>query len=226
MINILTNNDLLHEITKWHILPYINFPDIFLDIISNDDNINKLEWLFTESYITIELLNDYVKKVTAYLLLSNNYQHKYMETFIEYILFYKKCPKMFVYIFNKFKNEREIFINSKILEMEKIQKYLKDNSDNYVWLYKNKYVTIEPNSVDSDIDIPNQYTSVDFTIDDGHEFFVNHSAFTWYADSNALYQSLTSSPDQICPYMDFGFIDNKITDEKDNVGKILNLLEA
>ena len=142
MINILTNNDLLHEITKWHILPYINFPDIFLDIISNDDNINKLEWLFTESYITIELLNDYVKKVTAYLLLSNNYQHKYMETFIEYILFYKKCPKMFVYIFNKFKNEREIFINSKILEMEKIQKYLKDNSDNYVWLYKNKYVTI------------------------------------------------------------------------------------
>ncbi len=176
--NVLKNNDLLHEITKWHILSYINFPDIFLDIISSDININKLDWLLSESYITIDMLNTFVTKLVPYLyLFSKGGKKVYIDSFISYVLFYKKCPKIFIYIFNNFKTERDTLIDSKILELEETQKYLKQCFDGYYWLYNNKHVNVEQQIIVPEVELVNQYANLtlmsDLTDTDGHIFFKN-----------------------------------------------------
>jgi hypothetical protein len=56
---VFTNDELLKEITKWHILKYIHFPSIFLEKLCDDKNIGKLKWLFDDKYVTIESLNTF-----------------------------------------------------------------------------------------------------------------------------------------------------------------------
>ncbi len=62
---VLTNNDLLFEITKWHIFDYYSDHKKFINIICRDKNINKLVWLINNNYITINQLNDITSKLTS-----------------------------------------------------------------------------------------------------------------------------------------------------------------
>ena len=58
-----TNNDMLFEITKWHIIPYIHFPEIFLEKLCKYDNPRIIQWLLADKYVTIDTLNKYVKYI-------------------------------------------------------------------------------------------------------------------------------------------------------------------
>ncbi len=62
---VLTNNDLLFEITKWHIFDYYNDHKKFINIISKDKNINKLVWLINNNYVTINQLNEMTVNLTS-----------------------------------------------------------------------------------------------------------------------------------------------------------------
>jgi len=84
--NVFTNNDLLKEITKWHILEYINdsriqnvikYPENntyggiskaialkIINLLSQDKNLTKLTWLLNDKYITIEILDIFTKHCT------------------------------------------------------------------------------------------------------------------------------------------------------------------
>ncbi len=196
--SVLTNNDLLNEITKWHILPYINFPDIFLDIISSDININKLDFLITESHVTIDMLNNFVKQLAPYLQMPySQYATKiYIDSFIKYVLFYKKCPKLFIYIFNNFKTERDSLIDSKILEIPESQKYLKQYFDGYYWLYNNKHVNVEQQIIVPEVKLVNQYANLalmsDLTDTDGHVFFKNTDGLAFSEEES--YQTYFNLP--------------------------------
>ncbi len=141
---ILSNDDLLKEITKWHILQYLQFPNIFLEKLCDDKNIEKIKWLFLEGLVTIESLNkcvqdtfihvnDYGGNVENFLLIVE------MKTFIDYILFYKKCPKVFMYIIDNFKNERDNFITSELFKIDDFQQYLKTYLNNEELIYMEKY---------------------------------------------------------------------------------------
>ena len=114
-------DELLKEITKWHILQYLQYPNVFLEKLCIDKNIDKLKWLLTDKLITINLLDEFVKNT-----FTQNYDDFYnqpnyseheefiinieMNTFINYILFVKKCPKMLVYIYNTFSDVKKDFI--------------------------------------------------------------------------------------------------------------------
>ena len=84
--NVFTNNDLLKEITKWHILEYINdsrvqnvikYPNNntyggiskaialkIINLLSQDKNLTKLTWLLNDKHITIEILDTFTKHCT------------------------------------------------------------------------------------------------------------------------------------------------------------------
>lgn len=61
---ILTNNDLLYEITKWYILEHIDDHKKFIDIICKDKNIVKLVWLLDNNFITIDKINQITQQLT------------------------------------------------------------------------------------------------------------------------------------------------------------------
>ncbi len=141
---ILSNDDLLKEITKWHILQYLQFPNIFLEKLCDDKNIEKIKWLFLEGLVTIESLNKCVQDtfihVNDYGANTENYFLMVeMKTFIDYILFYKKCPKVFMYIIDKFKSERDNFITSELFKVDIFQQYLKSYFNNEELIYMEKY---------------------------------------------------------------------------------------
>lgn len=133
---VLTTNELLREITKHHILQYINFPDMFIDKICIEDTYY-LEWLLRDKYVSFDMLNDYVKEITKIatntILAYGNPMAIYgnptipalldgVNTFLEYILFIKKSPKIVLRLTNKFHNiKQELQI---ILQNEDNQDYV------------------------------------------------------------------------------------------------------
>jgi len=131
--NALTNEDILKEITKWYIFDYIQYPDIFLDIICNENNIYKLDWLLTNKYITFKILDKYVSEVLKPLYKINDISipHIPINSFIEYVLLFKKSFKVFMYIFKNFETERNIILQSKILEIPEIQYHLRSNLNSF-----------------------------------------------------------------------------------------------
>lgn len=137
----LTNNDLFKEITKWHVLKYIQYPDIFLDLISHDDNLFYLQWLLENKYTTISTLNDiirnvYDKRSIAYHPGNQAFgkevlNHFTINTFVEYVLLYTKSFKIFMYIFKNFNEDREIILNSGILRGRDAQYFLRSNLNGF-----------------------------------------------------------------------------------------------
>ena len=136
---VLTDFDLLKEITKWHILQYIHFPDIFLNKFCNDTIIDKVKWLFESKYVNINLLNNFVKNIFAqdyYAFPPNAFGNPIgnpiestiqVNSFMEYILLYKSCPEIVEYVLNKYPNEKKLLIDSKLLEKKEVQIYLQNN---------------------------------------------------------------------------------------------------
>lgn len=88
---VLTTNELLREITKFHILQYINFPDMFIDKICTDD-VYYIKWLLADNYVTFDTLDNYVKDISD------------VSTFMEYILFIKKSTPMILFLANNYVN--------------------------------------------------------------------------------------------------------------------------
>ena len=131
---VLTNRDLLKEITKWHISHYIHFPNIFIQKLSNPKNLDKLRWLLNEQLITINTLNKLVQNIYSYGKIDND-AYLNIQTFTEHILLAKKCPKLLSFIFNNYPNE-QFYITDKVLNSKRIQRYLKDNFKERTWLYK------------------------------------------------------------------------------------------
>jgi len=131
--NVLTNEDILKEITKWHIFDYVQYPDIFLDIICNENNIYKLDWLLTNKYVTFGILDKYVREIIKPLQKVNNIiiPHIPINSFIEYVLIFKKSFKVFMYIFKNFETERNIILQSKIFEIPEIQYHLRSNLNSF-----------------------------------------------------------------------------------------------
>ncbi len=121
---VLTTNELLREITKHHILQYINFPDMFIDKICIEDTYY-LEWLLRDKYVTYESLSDYVKEITFVapkVLLAYLNNVDYVSSFLEYVLFIKKSPKLVLCLINNFHNiKQELQI---ILQNENNQDYV------------------------------------------------------------------------------------------------------
>jgi hypothetical protein len=102
----LTNKDLLKEITKWHISQYIHFPDIFIDIICNEKNINQTKWLLSEKYITpTSLFNQMKPQLINHIHINN------IHSFIQYLFFSNNTYKLFLHIFNNYECERNVFLN-------------------------------------------------------------------------------------------------------------------
>jgi hypothetical protein len=124
---VLTNNDLLKEITKWHILKYINFPDIFLNIICNDNNIYYLSWLLTDKYLTFEMLNIMVQNVLPDISALQDLPGVNITSFTEYVLWVTKSFKLFLHIITNYEDERKIILNSKIFEQDTTLRVLNGN---------------------------------------------------------------------------------------------------
>lgn len=145
---ILTENNLLKEITKWYILQYIHFPDVFLDKICDDRNIDKVKELLKNGHITIDLLNNFVADVFSqyYYGLPDinglpNVQIAKLNYFIEYILLYKSCPQLLTYILDKYPYEQQIIINSEIFKSREIMVngHLEEFNPTLIHLQNNKF---------------------------------------------------------------------------------------
>ena len=138
---ILINEDMLKEITKWHILQYIHFPSVFLEKLCDDMFIDKLKWLLNDKLVTVDLLNAFVRDIfTEYYKkpsMDNYIIFIEIKSFIEYLLYFKFCPKMFWLIFNNFPLERDDLLASKNLELEEVQIHLKQHFSDFDLLYKN-----------------------------------------------------------------------------------------
>lgn len=64
---VLTNNDLLKEITKWYALDHLHSCK-FINILCRDENIEKLTWLLNDKHTTINELNKLTARRTGYIL--------------------------------------------------------------------------------------------------------------------------------------------------------------
>lgn len=89
---VFTNTNLLKEITKWHIIEYLNTPKI-IKVLMRDTNIEKLHSLLIDKYITFDDLNDLTNK---YLIDKNI---KCQTSFID-LLYYSNSPKLMNYFTN------------------------------------------------------------------------------------------------------------------------------
>ncbi len=182
---ILSNDDLLKEITKWHILQYLQFPNIFLEKLCDDKNIDKIKWLFLEGFITIESLNKCVQDTFVHV---NDYGVNNdndmgisllmveMKTFIDYILFYKKCPKVLMYIIDNFKSERDNFIMSESFKINDFQQYLKTYFNNDELIYMEKYFKLTYVKTQKYDDLKRD-VGIDVRIVDGKELGVDACLF-------------------------------------------------
>lgn len=116
---VLTNKDLLGEITKWHILKYMGFPDIFISIITDDKNIHQMKFLLKDKFVTLESLfkmlkpqldhhDDYYKNINVKTPVK-------IGSVIEYLFWKEDSFELFKYIFNNYPDEKEKILNLDIL---------------------------------------------------------------------------------------------------------------
>lgn len=105
---VLTNPNLLKEITKWHIIEHLNNPKI-IKILSNENNIEKFHSLLLDKYITLDDLDN----LTSQYLTNKNI--KYTMSFFEYT-HYVNSPKLINYFINIIKyNNVNLQIDKNIL---------------------------------------------------------------------------------------------------------------
>jgi hypothetical protein len=139
---VLTNTDLLREITKWHILKYMAFPDIFIGIITNDKSIYQMKFLLRDKFVTLESLfkmlkpqldhhNDYYKNL-------NIKSPVKISSFIEYLFWKEDSFELFKYIFNNYENERNKILNLDILKSSPLKTIMKCANFNQkdIWVKK------------------------------------------------------------------------------------------
>ncbi len=105
---IFTNNDILKQITKWHILDYLNDEEHLINILCQDKNIDNLIWLLCDKYITVDILNN----TTTKCLSKFNY-FSYDPLFLDYAHFANspKITSYFKYITNRNINLTEYMQN-------------------------------------------------------------------------------------------------------------------
>lgn len=130
--HVITNFDLLKEIGKQHILQYTHFPDVFLEKFCDDKNLDKVKWLFESGYVTIKSLNDSVKEIfpqNYYVFQDNNLNPRecitQVDTFMEYILLYKTCPKIVMYVLDRYPDQK-LLVRQKI-SGDEMHIYLQNN---------------------------------------------------------------------------------------------------
>ena len=80
--SVLTNNDLLKEITKWHILDHLNNHEKLIKILCQDKNIDNLIFILKEKYITFDILDE---STTLHISKFNYFDYKPL--FLDYAYF-------------------------------------------------------------------------------------------------------------------------------------------
>lgn len=139
---VLTNEDLLREITKWHILKYISFPDIFLSIVTDDKNIHQLKFLLRDKFVTFESLFKMLKpQLDHHDDYNKNFNIKSpvnIGSFIEYLFWKADSFELFKYIFNNYDDERNKILNLDILKTSPLKSIMACANFNQkdIWMKK------------------------------------------------------------------------------------------
>lgn len=91
---VLTNNDLLKEITKWHILDHLDNDELLIKILCQEKNIDNLMWLLNKNYITMDILD---KSAKLHIPKLNYFDHAPSFLDLAYFVNNSKITKYFNY---------------------------------------------------------------------------------------------------------------------------------
>ncbi len=120
---VFTNNDILKQITKWHILEYLNDRERLINILCQDKNMDHLIWLLYDKYITTDTLNS---ATTEFLSKLNYFSQKPL--FLDYAYF-ANSPKITTYF--KYDTKYNMDLNK---YMQNVFENLQDNK-NFISFY-------------------------------------------------------------------------------------------